>query len=104
MSRDIHAEVTASLVAAIEANPGDPIMPWHRGGASELPVNIASGAGLSGRQQRQPLGHLPGCRSHMLRLGRVASVARGRLPGPARRDRRAGRVLQAGCARKGRRG
>jgi antirestriction protein ArdC len=49
MSRDIHAEVTASLVAAIEANPGDPIMPWHRGGASELPVNIASGAGLSGR-------------------------------------------------------
>jgi hypothetical protein len=29
MSRDIHTEVTAALVAAIEANPGDPAMPWH---------------------------------------------------------------------------
>jgi antirestriction protein ArdC len=48
MSRDIHAEVTAALVAAIEANPGDPIMPWHRGGASELPVNISSGAAYQG--------------------------------------------------------
>jgi antirestriction protein ArdC len=48
MSRDIHTEVTAALVAAIEANPGDPVMPWHRGGASELPVNIASGAAYQG--------------------------------------------------------
>lgn len=48
MSRDIHAEVTAALVAAIEVNPGDPVMPWHRGGASELPVNIASGAAYQG--------------------------------------------------------
>ncbi len=26
--RDIHAEVTASIIAAIEANPGTPQMPW----------------------------------------------------------------------------
>ena len=42
MSRDIYAEVTNALVATIEANPGDPMMPWHRGGASEVPRNIAS--------------------------------------------------------------
>lgn len=43
MSRDIHAEVTNALVAAIEANPGDPVMPWHRGGASEVPANVDTG-------------------------------------------------------------
>ncbi len=28
--RDIHAEITAKLIAAIEADPGRPSMPWRR--------------------------------------------------------------------------
>lgn len=31
--RDIHAEVTAQLVAAIEADPGRPCLPWRRNAA-----------------------------------------------------------------------
>lgn len=31
--RDIHAEITAKLVAAIEANPGHPSLPWRRNAA-----------------------------------------------------------------------
>ena len=48
MSRDVYAEVTNALVASIENNPGDPIMPWHRGGASEVPRNINSGQEYQG--------------------------------------------------------
>ncbi len=48
MSRDIHAEVTAALIAAIEADPGDPVMPWHRGGGAGLPRNVASGEAYRG--------------------------------------------------------
>ena len=43
MTRDIYAEVTDRIVAAIEADPGDPILPWQRGGASEVPSNIETG-------------------------------------------------------------
>lgn len=28
--KDIHAEITAQLIAAIEADPGRPVMPWRR--------------------------------------------------------------------------
>lgn len=31
-NRDLHAEITAKLIAAIEANPGKPQMPWRRCG------------------------------------------------------------------------
>lgn len=30
--RDIHAEITNKLIAAIEADPGQPVMPWRRSG------------------------------------------------------------------------
>lgn len=30
--RDIHAEITTQLIAAIESDPGKPIMPWRRSG------------------------------------------------------------------------
>jgi len=40
MSRDIYVEVTSAIVAAIEKDPGDPIMPWHRGGAGQIPKNL----------------------------------------------------------------
>lgn len=30
--RDLHAEITANLIKAIEANPGKPEMPWRRSG------------------------------------------------------------------------
>lgn len=46
--RDIHAEITVKLITAIEAKPGDPILPWHRGGANEVPRNIASGQDYQG--------------------------------------------------------
>ena len=42
-AKDIHATVTNSLIAAIEANPGDWTMPWRRSGQSlRLPLNAAS--------------------------------------------------------------
>ena len=38
--RDVHAEITARTVAAIEAGAGDFQMPWHRPGASfAIPKN-----------------------------------------------------------------
>jgi antirestriction protein ArdC len=38
--RDIHSEITASLIAAIEADPGKPCMPWRRSsGPLFMPVN-----------------------------------------------------------------
>jgi antirestriction protein ArdC len=48
MARDIYAEVTNALVASIEADPGNPVMPWNRAGTNELPVNIASGEEYNG--------------------------------------------------------
>ena len=30
--QDIHAEVTNRLIAAIESNPGEPVMPWRKSG------------------------------------------------------------------------
>jgi len=39
--RDIHAEVTASIIAAIEANPGTPQLPWLRSTQPlHLPRNV----------------------------------------------------------------
>lgn len=47
--RDVHAEVTAKIVAAIEANPGQPQMPWHRPTAPMvLPFNIQSSNAYQG--------------------------------------------------------
>ncbi|MGR3321398.1 MAG: ArdC-like ssDNA-binding domain-containing protein [Pseudooceanicola sp.] len=43
MSRDIYQEVTSAIIDAIEKNPGDPVMPWHRGGANQVPKNAATG-------------------------------------------------------------
>lgn len=38
--RDIHAEITGRLIAAIEADPGKPCMPWRRTGKPLfMPVN-----------------------------------------------------------------
>ncbi len=38
--RDIHAEITAKLIAAIEADPGGPSLPWRRSsGPLFMPVN-----------------------------------------------------------------
>jgi antirestriction protein ArdC len=47
--RDIHAEITNQLIAAIEADPGKPTLPWHRGGgALHMPVNALTGKAYSG--------------------------------------------------------
>jgi antirestriction protein ArdC len=41
---DIYETITAKLLAAIEASPGDPIMPWQRGGTQPvLPTNAVTG-------------------------------------------------------------
>jgi antirestriction protein ArdC len=45
----IYETITNALVAAIESNPGDPIMPWQRSGARPiLPVNAVTGQGYRG--------------------------------------------------------
>lgn len=42
--RDLHAEITNRLVAAIEADPGQPSLPWRRqGGALHIPANALTG-------------------------------------------------------------
>lgn len=47
--RDLHAEITNQLIAAIEANPGEPQMPWYRSGVSfNLPINALSNRAYSG--------------------------------------------------------
>ena len=47
--RDIHSELTNKLLAAIEADPGKPAMPWRRsGGALSMPVNALTGNAYNG--------------------------------------------------------
>jgi antirestriction protein ArdC len=47
--RDIHAEITNQLIVAIEANPGQPSLPWRRGGgALHMPTNAITGNAYSG--------------------------------------------------------
>lgn len=47
--RDLHAEITANLIKAIEANPGKPQMPWRRsGGPLWIPENASSNATYNG--------------------------------------------------------
>jgi antirestriction protein ArdC len=42
--RDIYATITSKIIAAIEANPGEPVLPWHRGGFQPtIPTNAATG-------------------------------------------------------------
>lgn len=46
---DIYETITAKLLAAIEASPGDPIMPWQRGGTQPvLPTNAVTGQAYRG--------------------------------------------------------
>lgn len=43
-ARDIHADITAKIIAAIEKDPGRPQMPWRRSGAPLwLPENALTG-------------------------------------------------------------
>ena len=40
---NIYETITAKIIAAVEANPGDPVMPWLRGGFNPtLPVNAST--------------------------------------------------------------
>ena len=46
---NIYETITSKLLAALEANPGDPVMPWQRGGTRPvLPTNAATGQGYRG--------------------------------------------------------
>lgn len=40
---DPYERITASIIESIEQGVGDPVMPWHRGGANAVPENIESG-------------------------------------------------------------
>ena len=41
--RDLHTEITGRLIAAIEANPGEPQMPWRRSSMPLwMPMNVLS--------------------------------------------------------------
>jgi len=47
--RDLHAEITGNIIAAIETDPGNPTMPWRRtGGDLFLPCNAHSKAEYNG--------------------------------------------------------
>lgn len=47
--KDLYAEVTNNLIAAIEADPGNPSMPWRRtAGPLFMPVNARTGNAYSG--------------------------------------------------------
>jgi antirestriction protein ArdC len=47
--RDIHADITNQLIAAIEADPGEPSMPWRRSsGPLFMPVNALTGNAYNG--------------------------------------------------------
>lgn len=47
--RDLHAQITDQLIAAIEADPGQPTLPWHRPGSSlALPVNALTNQAYQG--------------------------------------------------------
>lgn len=47
--RDIHAEITDRLIAAIEADPGKPLMPWRRAsGPLFMPENALTGKAYNG--------------------------------------------------------
>ena len=39
---DLHAEITNSIVRAIEDGPGEFIMPWHRASATGTPMNAVT--------------------------------------------------------------
>jgi len=47
--RDIHKHITDQVIAAIEANPADPVMPWRRSpGQFSLPRNFVTGHPYAG--------------------------------------------------------
>lgn len=47
--RDIHAEITAKLIAAIEADPGRPSLPWRRASAAlHMPENALTRKAYNG--------------------------------------------------------
>ncbi len=48
-SRDLYAEVTDKLITAIEADPGNPTLPWRRQkGALSMPTNALTGNAYNG--------------------------------------------------------
>ena len=54
--RDVYAEITSQLIAAIEADPGKPELPWRKSsGALFMPVNALTQC-LHRHQHRQSLG------------------------------------------------
>ena len=46
--RDLHADITNQLIAAIEADPGTPSLPWRRGSGLSIPTNALTGKAYSG--------------------------------------------------------
>ena len=46
---NIYETITAKILAAIESNPGDPVLPWQRGGFNPtLPINATTQAAYRG--------------------------------------------------------
>lgn len=47
--RDIYWTITDKIIAAVENNPGEPVMPWHRDGFRPvIPTNAATGNAYRG--------------------------------------------------------
>ena len=46
--QNIYETITSKLLAAIEANPGEPVMPWQRSGTCPiLPTNALTGQAIA---------------------------------------------------------
>ena len=46
---NIYETITAKILAAIESNPGEPVLPWQRGGFNPtLPINATTQAAYRG--------------------------------------------------------
>lgn len=99
--RDLHAEITNQIIAAIEADPGRPQMPWRKsGGPLWLPENAFTHAPYNGinivnlwvaAERRSFSSHLWATYKQWQDLG--AQVRKGAKSHPSLVDRHAGRGL-----------
>gem|GEM_PF-5068278 len=81
--QDIYAEITSQLVAAIEADPGKPSLPWRKSsGALFMPVNALTKNAYNGINVVSLWVAAEVKELHFARLGNLQAVARARRAGP----------------------
>ena len=94
--QDIHAEITNKLIKAIEANPGEPVMPWRKSGKPLwLPANALTGNRYNGINIISLWVAAETAGYHRASVGDLPAVAAARRPGEEGREGLARRLLQA---------